>query len=347
MKPNQQLKYLNKGSAHTEACYKAIPKGVYQRLAKLTSMTEENENLTLDAIYPRHFKALEHAGLVEGIIPTLKEQKMKIEEMKKQSKKSESTKAKQKRDRKRTIFFCVGFNKIWNTTIHKVIKKLRNKHDLKWLRVSMSYHRFTNLREILQGDLSGKITQGVESLDLKNRDCNCTGNKGECNYDGICRRRVIVYEIKCKITGKSYIGCTQQNLKNRMQGHLNDVQKLHHKNIKSDSYAKHFANHLQNFKRLSPKFQRQHISCEVIWQGNPISAVKTFKTPHCILCNRERLEILKRSKKTPHLLINSCSEIFGGCRHNPLFHRYNNRNTSADDSKKDEKVKPRKVTAEV
>ena len=42
MKPNQQMKYLNKGSAHTHACFKAIPNGVYQRLAKLTTMTEEN-----------------------------------------------------------------------------------------------------------------------------------------------------------------------------------------------------------------------------------------------------------------------------------------------------------------
>ena len=102
----------------------------------------------------------------------------------------------------------------------------------------------------------------------------------------------------------------------------------------------------KNFKKLSSKIQRKHISSEVVWQGNPISAVKTFKTPHCALCNRERLEILKRSRQKPHLLINSCSEIFGGCRHNPQFHRYS-KQISADDSKKDERVKPAKVTAEV
>ena len=245
------------------------------------------------------------------------------------------------------VYFCVGYCKTWETQIHKIIKKLRNKHDLKWLRVSMSYHRFTNLREILQGDLSGKITRGVESLDLKNRKCNCTGNKGQCNYDEICRNRIVVYRAKCLITSKYYVGNTQQFIKNRFSGHFDDVQRLHTKNIKSDSYAKHFACQLQNFEKLPPKFQRKHISLEILWQGNPISAVKTFKTPHCVLCNRERLEILKMSKKTPHLLINSCNEIFGGCRHNPLFHRYGNKKTSADDSEKDERVKPRKVTAEV
>ena len=141
--------------------------------------------------------------------------------------------------------------------------------------------------------------------------------------------------------------CLLQKLGQGFAHHLVFVQKLHHKNIKSDSYAKHFANQLQNFKKLSPKFQRKHFSSEIIWQGNPISAVKTFKTPHCILFNRERLEILKRSKKTPHLLINSCNEKYVGCRHNPLFHRYSNKKTSADDSNKDERVRPRTVTAEV
>jgi hypothetical protein len=37
---------------------------------------------------------------------------------------------------------------------------------------------------------------------------------------------------------------------------------------------------------------------------------------------KERLEILKFSKKTPHLLINSSTEFYGACRHKPRFHRY-------------------------
>ena len=42
MKPNQQVKYLNQGSAHRKEVFKAIPLGVMGRLAKLTSRTEEN-----------------------------------------------------------------------------------------------------------------------------------------------------------------------------------------------------------------------------------------------------------------------------------------------------------------
>ena len=79
MKPNQQLKYLNNDSTHTYSCFKAIPNGVYKRLAKLTTMTEGNANKTLKEIYPHHFKSLELANLVTGDIPTLKEEIQKRE----------------------------------------------------------------------------------------------------------------------------------------------------------------------------------------------------------------------------------------------------------------------------
>ena len=35
-KPNQQLKYLNKGSTHRNETFNAIPSGIFYRLAKLT-----------------------------------------------------------------------------------------------------------------------------------------------------------------------------------------------------------------------------------------------------------------------------------------------------------------------
>ena len=46
---------------------------------------------------------------------------------------------------------------------------------------------------------------------------------------------------------------------------------------------------------------------------------------------KERLEILKASKQQPKRLINSCNELYGACRHRPVFHRYTNYTTSADE----------------
>jgi hypothetical protein len=70
LKPNQQLKYLNRDSTHTAACFKAIPTGVCYRLAKLTTVLPSNENRPLQDIYPLHFQRLKSANLIQST-PTL------------------------------------------------------------------------------------------------------------------------------------------------------------------------------------------------------------------------------------------------------------------------------------
>ena len=143
------------------------------------------------------------------------------------------------------------------------------------------------------------------------------------------------------------VGNAHQNLKSRMQQHFNETKKLHQSGIRSDSYAKHFAEQLMNFSSLFPTLQRNSIECSIIWQGNPISAVKSFGTTNCSLCSRERLEILKTSRTNQNKLINSCNEIYGACRHKPRFHRYIKAEQSTDDSDRMKESKHRKVTTEV
>jgi hypothetical protein len=55
--------------------------------------------------------------------------------------------------------------------------------------ISMSHHGFPNLREMLQGDLSKKLTEGIELMDFKVRECNCRRDKGvdKCQKGSICR----------------------------------------------------------------------------------------------------------------------------------------------------------------
>ena len=76
LKKGQLLKYLNKGSAHTNACLKAIPSGVLRRLASLTSLLPDNANVTMDLLYPDHIAALRKAKLISKNFKfkTLKEQ---------------------------------------------------------------------------------------------------------------------------------------------------------------------------------------------------------------------------------------------------------------------------------
>jgi hypothetical protein len=71
LKENQELKYLNRGSTHTDACFAAIPTGVMKRLASLTTRTEKSELTMMDELYPAHAKALKKANQAPDIFPTL------------------------------------------------------------------------------------------------------------------------------------------------------------------------------------------------------------------------------------------------------------------------------------
>ena len=216
----------------------------------------------------------------------------------------------------------------------------------------MSYHRFTNMREIFAGDLNSKLISDVASGDYMDRSCNCPKRKTRgCDYDCVCRHSFVVYQNTCKTTGKIYIGNTQQYFKHRMQGHIGDVKNLISKDEQSDSFAKHFAPLIPPGTNLKGNegsdYVRSLFTNKILWQGNPITATKSFQTPQCVLCAKERMAIFKASRKSPNLLINSNNEFLGACRHNPKFHQLIlKQNPSTDESNKDERVEP-EVTTEM
>ena len=86
-----------------------------------------------------------------------------------------------------------------------------------------------------------------------------------------------------------------------------------------------------------------------IWQGTPISAVKTFATKNCTLCTKQRAAILKQSRPNLQLLSNANNEIGGSCRHRPRFHMHTKQiGLSAKESINDERASPTpKVTTDI
>jgi hypothetical protein len=52
LKPGQELKYLNSDSLHPPHCFKAITKGVFGRLASLTSLTDKIAVQILEGLVP-------------------------------------------------------------------------------------------------------------------------------------------------------------------------------------------------------------------------------------------------------------------------------------------------------
>ena len=236
--------------------------------------------------------------------------------------------------------------------IHITLKNLKNKYNLKWLRTSMSYHKFSNMGEILQGDLTSKLMKGIGSKDFDSLDCNCynsTKVNGKCIYNNCCRWSNVVYEVKCKCCDKIYIGNTQQKLKTRINQHLADTRKLINCNVQTDSFAKHFAKHLEEklkngtLKKVRTSDVRDLVEVKVIWRGNPISCVKSYGKLNCQLCMNERIAILENIRKGKKInkciSINSNSEIYGACRHRPKFHRYTCCSPSADEGRSPERGK--------
>ena len=78
LKTGQRLQYLNKGSNHRYSTFEAIPRGVFIRLSRLTTITDANRDMPINERYPLHAAALIQAGLVNprAGFPTLQEARM-------------------------------------------------------------------------------------------------------------------------------------------------------------------------------------------------------------------------------------------------------------------------------
>ena len=179
-------------------------------------------------------------------------------------------------------------------------------------------------------------------MDFVDRPCNCnaaTKINGLCAYGGRCRESIVVCKTTCLKCDKIYIGNTQQHLKTRMTQHFGDVKRLVTRGVASDSFAAHFATHYNPGDRATSATTRVMTKTEIIWKGDAISCMKSFGKLSCKLCMRERIAILKKARKEPDKLINSCGEIYGACRHKTKFHRCNQNTTpSTDDGANPERV---------
>jgi hypothetical protein len=338
LKENQLLKYLNRGSTHSKAVFKAIPYGVLGRLARLTSVTEGTRNLPLDQLYPHHAAALRRAAIAPDHYPTLQGMLQQIQ--------STSDLRKQRQASwKRKVFFCLGVSGWHQIPVHVIVKRLRNQFDMKWLRFSMSYHRFANLRQMYQRDREKKLMARIFCGDCMDRGCNCGDVSlvgGECPFGGDCRKRFVVYEASCQACSASYVGNTQQTVKQRFRQHCQDTKSLlRGRLVSADTFASHFARHIREvpppsslggvdtITPLSEVFQasagdiRPYFRVKVRWQGNPFAVMKTFRTYSCMLCVNEKVEILRASWARPGLLMNSRIRWDVACPHSPHFHRFN------------------------
>jgi len=358
LKPHQTLRYLNRFSCHRHSTFADIPEGVFTRLARLTTVTDETMNLGLDVLYPHHTSALQQAGLAPKRFPTLGDA-VDLVHAREAAKAAAAADAKAPNDDSaatkpktfqpgRDTFAKFGFCRLWSVPLHSKLKQLRDKHGLKWLRLRMAYHRYPNVNEHLQTDLTKKIMSGVESRDFsQSLQCNCSPahkfRDGECIYNGDCRRFCTIYRATCRLCNKVYIGNTQQTLKGRFADgggcHFNVIRK--HANltpeledppdnqpqVPSTTLSTHLVPHLHVAHHPRRQGFRAHhvrplLFVDVIWVGNVINYMKTFQTQACCLCMQERYLIFKHRMADPLSVLNQGLGIHKGCVHKTKFHRF-------------------------
>ena len=175
------------------------------------------------------------------VYPTLKEAVDKLKEVttKRNSEDEQRRRKKAQKDHKRATYFVMGRStNFWTTPVCGMIKKLVHKHDMKWLRFKMANSRFTNLAELLEGDLSKKVMAGIVDENMVDQPCNCNvkslRENGSCLYGGNCRKEGI-YALSNKNTDQTYYGKTVQHLKERTRQHFTDVWKIIDYNLHPDN----------------------------------------------------------------------------------------------------------------
>ena len=201
----------------------------------------------------------------------------------------------------------------------------------------MSYKRFPNARELYRADLNTKLNDGLVSEEFRKRDCNCAGSnlrEGACMYGGDCRSRCQIYKVTCRHCDKFYIGNTSDLLKNRTAGHCSDTCSLANKSPhpRSTELSKHCHMHLgishpdgppYRSGRFTTPLVKSMLDVEILWSCNGIRACKSFGKRECLLCNQERLYIMKTMKsKEGANLLNAKLKIGTGCPHKARFHLF-------------------------
>jgi hypothetical protein len=139
---------------------------------RLTTSDTEYQGRPVATPHPDHFNALHQADLwyVTRDDPTLREL---LTTNKTLEDPARLKKKKKDQERNVNVYFCVGFSMFWKKPLHMIITSLKRKPGLSWLRFSMYYHRFPNLREIFQSHLTAKMIENVESIEFLTCPCNC------------------------------------------------------------------------------------------------------------------------------------------------------------------------------
>jgi hypothetical protein len=155
------------------------------------------------------------------------------------------------------------------------------------------------MRELFQGISTPSLTATSSHWTSRTSLAAAGTNKRVSTPAIVAIRLWYIKQPACLKTNKRYIGNTQQHVKTRMQGHIQDVKNLFINDKSSDLFASHFAALVPagTAKKNVKDFVK--IKVDILWQGDPLSCLQTFGTRACKLCLKEQYAIIKLMRETP------------------------------------------------
>ena len=190
------------------------------------------------------------------------------------------------------------------------------------MRVQMSYHIFSNLSKLLDGDLAKKsgresfpLTQCIDNVTVLfhlRPTANVSTNVNSRKMSNIWSKMINVWDI--------YIGNTHKTSKKIMDCHLSDILWILKNGQILDSFASHFE---QNFDATTSHTDLlKYMTLKLVNHLNLIGTMKTFMKPNWNLCMEERLRILKKIRNKCVMFTNKKLEIYVDFWHKTTFYQF-------------------------
>jgi hypothetical protein len=297
-KANSKIMYVNKQSNHPPSITKSIPKMVVGRLCRLSKDEVTYNNHCVDYLNELKLNGYETKDL-----------------------KFEKKCGKKRKRRRKIIYFHPPFCKSVKTKIGRIFRELVEKHFtpehpfykiLNKNTLKISYSCLPNMKAVLNAH-NKKVTNKDDTSKTKAPLCNCE-EINKCPVEGRCLLKNVVYkaDVSTKSTEtKSYIGSTKRAFKKRYEEHLSSFE--------GKRTGTKLSRYIEDLKYSNQKY---NIRWKIIKQSHQSSPNIKF----CTLCNLERMEIARATKRN---LLNSRNELVTQCPHNPkmFFGKYNDEKT--------------------
>ena len=302
IKPGSVPKYIHRDSDHPPSVIRAIPRGVNDRLSRLSS-----SEAIFNRAAPLYQEALKKAGYSHQLTynpPT------------------QETRAPSRRCRKRRItWFNPPFSKQVKTNIAStflqiiddcfpighILRSSFNRNTIK-----ASYRTMTNMAQLLSKH-NKKVLSNVRPKVAVREDCNCAPRSPPCPLEGHCLTPGVIYKAEVTateeqpaptlpiITKETYTGLSKPPFKERYRGHTHDMRHEDLDGTKGTTLSKH----VWNLKRAGTPYT-------IAWSIQARGGGYNPSTKQCRLCLLEKWHILFKPECAT---LNKRWEVFSSCRH--------------------------------